>query len=259
MEELATVAGLEVSQGQLRTLLAAFLFGGEEAFKRVSVLSGGERSRLALCKLLLSAPNLLLLDEPTNHLDIASRDVLERALEAYRGTLVIATHDRRLMNRLATRVLALEAGEWHLYAGNYDDWCRLSAQQPGQEAAQPPAAPTPEAKPARGRRAEREFKVAEAQWRQHRSRRTAPLKARLGELLGRIEAAESELAALESELARPETYADHGQARDLHTRQRELKSELERGLIPAWEQAAGELEQLEAEIERERPRIPEPD
>ncbi len=255
LAELASVAGPDVTQGRLRTLLGAFLFSGEEALKRVSVLSGGERSRLSLCKLLLEAPNLLLLDEPTNHLDIESRDTLERALEAYRGTLVIATHDRRLMNRLATKVLALEGGHWRLFAGNYDDWRRLRERESGQAAAEagaaaPQAAPQPQPQK---NRAGRELKLLEAQWRQERSRRTAPLKARLEGLLAEIEAAERELANIEARLALPETYADHGVARRLHEQGRQLKALLEGTLVPEWERAAEELEGLEAELEAQRP------
>ena len=255
LEELSSVAGPEATQGQLRALLGAFLFGGEEAFKKVSVLSGGERSRLALCKLLLSAPNLLLLDEPTNHLDLASRDCLERALEGYRGTLVMATHDRRLMNRLATRLLALEGGEARLYAGNYDDWVRLAGREPPEAPAAPPPPPEPQPQTPKGRQAEREFKVRQAQWRQEKSRRTAPLRERLEGLLAQIEAAEGELAELEAELARPETYADHERARGLHERQRHLKAHLEHELVPQWERASLELEELERALEQERPRI----
>ena len=249
IEELACAAGVEVTQGQLRALLGAFLFSGEEVEKRVSVLSGGERSRLALCKLLLAAPNLLLLDEPTNHLDIASRDVLERALEAYRGTLVIATHDRRLMNRLASQVLVLEGCQARLYAGNYDDWRRLAGRQAEAE-----PEPAPEPKPSPNRRPDRELKVLEARWRQEKSRLTAPLRARIDELLARIEAAERELSTLEAELAKPETYSDHAQARRLHARQVELRSELERELLPEWERAAADLERLERQMEDRRPR-----
>jgi len=261
-EEMATVAGPDTTQGQLRTLLGAFMFSGEEALKKVSVLSGGERSRLSLCKLLLEAPNLLLLDEPTNHLDIASRDCLERALESYRGTLVIATHDRRLMNRLASKVLSLEGGAMGcaatLYEGNYDDWLRLSQQVAQQAAAQAAACPAPSAAaepaPAKGRRADRELKALEARWRQEKSRRTAPLRARADDLLSRIEAAEQEVAELDAALARPETYDDHARARELADRQRGLKAQLERTLVPEWERTSLELEELERAVELERPR-----
>ncbi|MFH0810760.1 MAG: ABC-F family ATP-binding cassette domain-containing protein, partial [Pseudomonadota bacterium] len=253
LEEVASVAGMEVTQGQLRTLLGAFLFSGEEVLKRVSVLSGGERSRLALCKLLIEAPNLLLLDEPTNHLDIESRDMLEQALMAYRGTLIMATHDRRLMNSVASKVLAHEDGQWRLYSGNYDDWLRLGASAGGRPAPKDPPPSDPEA-PKKGRRADREIKLLEAQWRQQRSRRTAPLRSRLEEMLSRIEAAEVELAGIEAQLAQVETYADQQQARTLNARRVELKTALDRHLVPEWEQAAEEMEEMERLIEAERPR-----
>ena len=110
----------------VRDLLGRFLFSGDDQFKSVATLSGGERSRVALAKLLLRPNNLLLLDEPTNHLDIATRERLEDTLSGYPGTLIVATHDRYLVNRLATKVIEVADGGIHVYAGHVR---RLSAQQ----------------------------------------------------------------------------------------------------------------------------------
>ncbi|MGI6175961.1 MAG: ABC-F family ATP-binding cassette domain-containing protein [Christensenellales bacterium] len=114
-------------QTEIRNALAAFLFRGDDVFKRISTLSGGERARLSLLKLMMNPVNFLLLDEPTNHLDIHSLEVLERALEEYEGTMLIVSHDRYLINRLADRVLHMSEGGIREYIGGYDDY--LAAMQ----------------------------------------------------------------------------------------------------------------------------------
>jgi ABC-type multidrug transport system ATPase subunit len=105
---------------KIRNTLAAFLFYGDDVFKQVSALSGGERGRLSLAKLMLGNANFLILDEPTNHLDITSKEILENALNEYEGTVLYVSHDRYFINRTATRILALEGGTFTGYPGNYD-------------------------------------------------------------------------------------------------------------------------------------------
>jgi ATP-binding cassette subfamily F protein 3 len=124
----------------VRDLLGRFLFSGEDQFKSVATLSGGERSRVALAKLLLRPNNLLLLDEPTNHLDIATRERLEETLSGYPGTLIVATHDRYLVNRLATKVIEVADGGIKVYVGTYADYLRSKAAVASAiaEAAPPP-------------------------------------------------------------------------------------------------------------------------
>ena len=109
---------------EARNYLARFLFRGEDAFKQVAALSGGERSRLALARLLISEPNMLVLDEPTTHLDIPSREALEGALESYEGTLLFVSHDRRLISALATQLWVVEDGAARLFKGGFEDWMR---------------------------------------------------------------------------------------------------------------------------------------
>ncbi|NOT33435.1 MAG: ABC-F family ATP-binding cassette domain-containing protein, partial [Candidatus Eisenbacteria bacterium] len=128
LEPEATILGaLEATapaawRPRLRSLLGNFLFSGDDAFKLCRVLSGGERQRVALARLLMTPANLLLLDEPTHHLDLAGKEVLESALEQFPGAVIVVTHDRSLMARLATRVLEVDGGRVRLYAGGYDDW-----------------------------------------------------------------------------------------------------------------------------------------
>jgi ATP-binding cassette subfamily F protein 3 len=105
---------------EIRSLLAAFLFTGEDVFKRVGDLSGGERGRLSLAKLMLSEANFLILDEPTNHLDMVSKEILEKALSQYTGTVLYVSHDRYFINKTATRILDLEGECFTNYIGNYD-------------------------------------------------------------------------------------------------------------------------------------------
>jgi len=123
IDDLASVAPAALSgQTQLRTLLGCFLFSDDEVFNRIGVLSGGERNRYALARMLVSPQNLLLLDEPTNHLDLRAKDVLLEALQAFRGTMVFVSHDRYFIDKLATRIFAIEGGGLHDYPGNYEDY-----------------------------------------------------------------------------------------------------------------------------------------
>ena len=118
-----------MTDSEVRGTLAAFLFTGDDVFKLVRDLSGGERGRLSLAKLILSPCNFLILDEPTNHLDITSREILEDALSRYSGTVLAVSHDRYFLNRVATRILELDNGSLHSYLGNYDDCLAEKARQ----------------------------------------------------------------------------------------------------------------------------------
>jgi len=121
LDDLADVAG-HANQTELRSLLGCFLFSEDDVFKRIGVLSGGERNRYALAKLLVRPSNFLLLDEPTNHLDMRAKDVLLEALEKFTGTVVFVSHDRYFIDRLATRVFEIGGGEVRIYPGNYEDY-----------------------------------------------------------------------------------------------------------------------------------------
>lgn len=141
LEEVESIAPSSVTQTDVRTLLGCFLLSGDEVFKKVEVLSGGEKSRVALAKCVLSPSNVLLLDEPTNHLDIESREALQDALDLYEGTIIFVTHDRTLMSHLANKVLDLSAPELHLFTGTYDEYRAKQRLQKTREQSRQKKAP----------------------------------------------------------------------------------------------------------------------
>src|SRR4030081_3043547 len=129
LDDLSTVAQRS-TQTELRNLLGCFLFSEDDVFKKIGVLSGGERNRYALARMLLAPSNFLLLDEPTNHLDMRAKDVLLDALSKYTGTVVLVSHDRYFIDNLATRIFEIEEGHVHVYPGNYEDYLWRKAGGP---------------------------------------------------------------------------------------------------------------------------------
>jgi len=243
--EEVTLSARHPHQGELRTLLGAFQFKGDEVFKKVKVLSGGERSRLLLCKVLLTGANLLLLDEPTNHLDISSREVLEAAMRDFQGTLCLVTHDRRLMNVVATHILAMRPGGWELLPGNYDDYERIWAKRKVS-----PPAPSP--KTERIPRKDRDQKRLEAEWRNRFFRLKAPLEDAIGEVEAKIEGATRRLDEIQAEMADPGLYRCAERVRALREEHGRLKSQLE-AWNAEWEALHLQLESLEEKMRQERP------
>ncbi len=229
LEELEKDAALE-DQPRLRGHLGAFLFSGDDVQKKVSVLSGGEKARLALAKLLLRPSNVLVLDEPTNHLDVSACEVLEHALAAYAGTLVVISHDRAFLNALATRVIEVRGGVLREFLGNYDDYLeRVSGAALATTAAPAGAAPGGADRGGMRERARAERREAERS-----RRRFAALEAEISEK-------ESALEALTLRLADPELWRDPEQARRLGADRDAQRTALD-GLYPEWERLAGLLE-----------------
>jgi ATP-binding cassette subfamily F protein 3 len=126
LDDISSIAP-RVPQADLRGLLGCFLFSGDDAFKPLGVLSGGERNRYALARILVSPANFLLLDEPTNHLDLRAKEVLLEAIRNFTGTVIFVSHDRYFLDALGTRVFEVEGGTVHVYPGNYEDYLRRKA------------------------------------------------------------------------------------------------------------------------------------
>lgn len=199
----------KMTQTEVRSSLAVFLFQGEDVFKPVSALSGGERARILLLRLMLSRNNFLLLDEPTNHLDISSCEALENALQNYEGTLLIVSHDRYLINKLADRIYYLNPEGTKSYDGNYDNYA---------EAIKSRQTPVEKAKSA-GKNEYQKRKEQEAAIRKE--------KAELKRLEKQIEKLENKIQELESHLSSPEIACDYEAALDISNQVTELKKENE--------------------------------
>jgi len=242
LESLSSFAG-DMGQGQLRNLLGGFLFRNQEVDKRVSVLSGGERSRLLLCQILVQQANFLLLDEPNNHLDIQGRRVLEEALKAYGGTICLVSHDRHLINAVANKVFVITEGKAETFPGNYDDFqviWKKRLQYPELE----PEPPLDQSRTIVLSKKNKEQKRLEASWRNELSRLKAPLTQRLENLELAIEEITSRLEKLNHLLAQPDTYGNGTNIGQLNREYTELKGSLEEH-NRQWEEAAIELEALE--------------
>jgi ATP-binding cassette subfamily F protein 3 len=234
---LETLWDLVPSRGEawVRGVAGSFLFSGSDVEKPVGVLSGGERARLALARLLLVPANLLLMDEPTNHLDLDSSEALIEALKGYGGTLLFVSHNQSFVNQLATVVWEVKDGAILPYPGNIDDWLyhqrRLEELETGEGR---PAGPAP-AEPGPGRATERERRRAEAEARNARSARERPVRQEIARLEARIEALEGEERSATTALADPATYQDFARARPLVDAQRRARAELEE-LYARWEE-----------------------
>jgi ATP-binding cassette subfamily F protein 3 len=229
----------------LRGLLGAFLFSGQEVEKKVSVLSGGEKSRLVLAKMLMRPANLLLLDEPTNHLDIAAREVLERALREFKGTLCLITHDRHLINAVANKVVEVNAGRLALYPGNYEDYQykkELGKKEAGVENVAGPPPVRPEARERSARRS-KEQKRLEAEARNRFYRETQELRQKIQDVELGLEQANQEMESMALRLSDPEVYRKGENIPGLLQAHADAKKRVE-SLTAEWETLAQRLEQL---------------
>lgn len=216
-----------LNQTELRTKLAAFLFQGEEVFKEIKKLSGGERSRIALLKLMLSKSNFLLMDEPTNHLDIKSKEVLENALVNYTGTVLLISHDRYFLNKVATNIIELTQDGCVQYFGNYSYYIYKKNQQNRSEEEQ--------------QNETREQPTAvKNDWMRQKEEKANQRKQqkRLETVEAEIERSESRMKEIDMLLETPEIFSNHVKCQELHEEYQALKSVLD-DLYQEW----GELSQ----------------
>jgi ATP-binding cassette subfamily F protein 3 len=213
LTELQDAFGLP--EETLRTFLGRLLFSGDDAFKTIRSLSGGEKSRVALAKLMLDDAGLLLLDEPTNHLDIPAQEMLEEALNDYEGTIVFVSHDRYFIDAIATRLWVVENGAITIHLGNYSDYERRR-QRTGRASAEPQA---PSPRPKRGEK-------------------PAAAGAAINGVEDQIEQLEAEVSRIETQLADHQTYDDPALVAKLGLAHEDASRRL-RALYQEWEQAAG--------------------
>ena len=207
---------------RVRSVLALFLFTGDDVYKKISMLSGGEKGRVSLCKLMLKRDNLLLLDEPTNHLDMDSREVLEGALEDFDGTILTVSHDRYFINRVADRIIEMRPDGVKEYLGNYDDYLEKKRREEAglEDAAASGMTKTQLDKQRRKERLLREGKKA--------------LEKQLEAAEARIADAEKEIQDLEARMADPELYQRPDEARETARRHAELQAGMD-ALYEEWE------------------------
>jgi ATP-binding cassette subfamily F protein 3 len=232
-----------ITEQAIRTVLGSFLFRGDDIYKPVKVLSGGEKSRLALVKLLLDPPNLLLMDEPTTHLDLASVDALIEALKQYQGTLVFISHDVHFIRALSTHVVRVEAGTLRHFTGGYQYYLDKTAQS-ARAALTSSSFGSVVSRPVAAQVDRKEQKRLEAQQRQARSNKKSEIQKRLATLekeIADLEAKERDFAA---ELEKPETYHSGGRATQINRELAQVTDRLE-AANAEWEKAGAELSGLE--------------
>jgi ATP-binding cassette, subfamily F, member 3 len=258
-------ADVEAGITRVRSVLGAFLFSGDDVDKKIRVLSGGERARVALARMLLKPGNFLLMDEPTNHLDLASAESLAESLSDYDGTLLFVSHNRSFVKHLATQIWNLEEGRLEVYPGTLDEYMyALRVRQEARERGEPstgasredatkfgsradPRASTDAAGERASRGDDRERKRREAEQRTQRSKVIKPLKDRLAQLEAKIETLETAQKTATEQLSDGAVYADAQRRNALLAEFESNKRELEK-LTAQWETLTLEIDEKEAAL-----------
>jgi ATP-binding cassette subfamily F protein 3 len=247
-QEAVQRANPEAPVSRVRAILGAFLFSGDDVDKPVKVLSGGEKARIALARLLVAPGNVLLMDEPTNHLDLDSSESLCASLKSYDGTLVFVSHNRSLIRQLATKIWNVEDGRVEDYPGTLDEYLYSQALRRKALAGEEVEAPkTVAPKPAVD---DKTRKRREAEARQRRAKLLGPLEKQVATLEERIHELEVAQKQRGAELSDPAVYADEARRRSLLTGFQDAQDKLEE-LTQRWEAAMAELETARARVEKE--------
>ncbi len=240
---------------KLRDMLGAFLFRGDDVYKSLDVLSGGEKSRIALLQLLLSPVNLLVLDEPTNHLDIHSKDVLLKALESFGGTVVFVSHDRGFIEQLATKVLHLEPGKFMYYPGNYQYYMEQVEKQNNKEGEVSPSlqpASRSSATPSAGqnhlpeppRNAPENLSQTKLSWEEQKKRDSErrKIERQVENLEKEIEELETKKSELDAKMADPAVYSNGEKAKALQREIEEIAAKIDEKTLD-WEETSERLQE----------------
>ncbi|BHH82224.1 ABC-F family ATP-binding cassette domain-containing protein [Desulforhopalus sp. 52FAK] len=251
--ETMSFAGEDMTITQIRSLLGAFLFRGEEVDKKVAVLSGGEKSRLALAKMIAVPANCMLLDEPTNHLDMSSQDVLMEAMAQYDGTIVVVSHNRYFLDSFVNKVLEVKDGNITMFEGNITEYIRKSEEIEAQE--QPAKGKSSkeskntEPGSSAGTENRKEKKRQEALKRQERSRRAGKWVNQLEKAEKKVEELEKTKEAIEEKMADPNLYSDEKGWAETSEQYETCKRHLDR-YYAQWEEAQEKIDEIDAELEK---------
>ncbi len=248
LEELRSIAPDEPEQ-QLRGMLGAFLFSGDDVAKKISVLSGGEKTRVAIVRMLTKPANFLLFDEPTNHLDIPSREILTDAMDAYKGTICFITHDRTLIREIANKIVEVRDGQIKVFPGDYDDYLRQSEAAAAEisvtetlrdlrQSDRPPSAVK-----------NRQRKVLESHLRNEHYRAMSPVNKRIAEIEQEVASATERIKEIEAMIADPAHYKD---SQNVVAANREYLALRERvaELTDEWDDLTTEAERIKREYRR---------
>ena len=242
-------AGSGEKESRLRSILGSFLFTGDDVFKKVKVLSGGEKSRLALAKMLLSPANFLIFDEPTNHLDMSSKAVLQQALQQYQGTCMIVSHDRSFLDPIVNKVLEIQPGAIRLLVGNVSYYLNKkkkeaelisSANEHTEESIKMELLGT-------NNLSKKEKKRQEAELRNALNKRLEPLKSKINQVEAAIENAENNLSSIEATMAEVDFYENLIQVKETNIEYEKIKKELTK-LMFQWEEYQLQYEHIEEEF-----------
>lgn len=243
------LAGSHESETKLRTILGSFLFVGEDVFKKVSVLSGGEKSRVALAKMLLNSGNFLIFDEPTNHLDMQSKNILQQALQQFPGTLMIVSHDRDFLDPIVSKTLEVQPGRIKTWLGNISYYLDKKSKEGesfvNQQKAQQQSQNGSDQTKTLSRKEERRL---EAEKRNALSKKIKPLKKRITALEKEIEQTEARISEIEEMMAQPDFYDDADRVKEISMEYDELKNSLNQA-FGKWEEIAGRIEFIEQDYD----------
>lgn len=240
LQEASELLSNKITLTSLRSALGAFLFTNEDMDKPVSILSGGEKNKLALSKILLQAPNLLLMDEPTNHLDLDSREALEIALQDYTGTLVVISHDRWFIDKICNKIIHIEKGKLSFFEGNYSEYEQIQANLQDTE--------SDSLAEIAANNQKKQRRVEAAQLRDNIKKASKDAQSQVQKLEAEIAQLEQRLGEIDAQLSNPETYKQQTQLSLLHQDRAQCKDKLDH-CTEAWCTAQSTLDAILAQFE----------